>query len=233
MNKTKKLIIFGIGDFAQIAFEYFTYDSQYEVIAFTVNREYIQQKTFLGLPVVAFEEVEKFYQPDTYSIYIAVLYQNLNDSRTNIMISAQNKGYELASYVSSKAFMWQNVKLGEHIFIFENNVIQPFVEIGNNVILWSGNHIGHHSKIGNNCFIASHAVISGHCAIGENCFIGVNSTVINNITIGKRCWINYGSLIGKDVKDNSITKAVISEAKVIDESSLFKILEKIGDKKNS
>ena len=77
-----------------------------------------------------------------------------------------------ASYVSPRAFVWRNVKLGEHCFIFENNVLQPFVNIGDNVVLWSGNHIGHHSKIGDHCFVSSHVVVSGFCDIGANCFLG-------------------------------------------------------------
>ena len=40
-DKNKKLIIVGDGEFGEIAYEYFTYDSEYEVEAFAVERKLI------------------------------------------------------------------------------------------------------------------------------------------------------------------------------------------------
>ena len=107
-------------------------------------------------------------------MFVAVSYTHLNRVRTKLYEQAKNKGYSLASYVSSKAFVWRNVEIGENCFIMENNVLQSNVKIGNNVTLWSGNHVGHRTVIRNNCFLSSHVTISGFCDIGENCFLGVN-----------------------------------------------------------
>lgn len=85
----------------------------------------------------------------------------MNRVRTRLYREAKAKEFSIASYVSSKAFVWRNVEIGENCCIFEDNVIQPFVNIGNNVIIWSGNHVGHHSVIKDRCFIASYVVISG------------------------------------------------------------------------
>ena len=54
----EKVIIFGIGDISQIAHLYLSEDTSYEVVAFTMDKEYIKEDTFLGLPVVAFENLE-------------------------------------------------------------------------------------------------------------------------------------------------------------------------------
>jgi UDP-3-O-[3-hydroxymyristoyl] glucosamine N-acyltransferase len=94
--------------------------------------------------------------------------------------------------------------MGEHCFVFEQNVVQPFVELGDTVILWSGNHIGHHSSVGSHCFISSHVVVSGFVRIGESCFMGVNATVANNTTIGNDCTIGAGALIPSDVADGQV-----------------------------
>ena len=53
----KELIIFGTADIAQLAYFYFSNDSDYKVAAFTVDAEYIKVNEFCGLPVVPFEEV--------------------------------------------------------------------------------------------------------------------------------------------------------------------------------
>ena len=42
--KSKKFVIFGIEDFAEIAYEYFTWDSAYEVVAFSSIRGMTSEK---------------------------------------------------------------------------------------------------------------------------------------------------------------------------------------------
>ena len=43
MTKTKRLVLLGDSAFAEIAYEYFTHDSEYEVVAFAVEREYLRR----------------------------------------------------------------------------------------------------------------------------------------------------------------------------------------------
>jgi sugar O-acyltransferase (sialic acid O-acetyltransferase NeuD family) len=202
MEKTKKLVLVGDSAFAEIAYEYFTHDSEYEVVAFAVEREYLRREHLFGLPVVPFEELPERFAPAEHELYAALVYTQGNALRTRLYESAKGMGYRPASYVSPRAFVWRNVRLGEHCFIFENNVVQPFVTVGDNVVLWSGNHIGHHSKIGDHCFVSSHVVVSGFVEVGHSCFLGVNTTVANNIKIGNRCTAGAGSLILGDVGDD-------------------------------
>lgn len=211
MQKSKKLIIVGDSAFAEIAYEYFTYDSPYQVVGFSVEKAYLKRDQFFGLPVVAFEEIDKVYDPTTHDVFVATVYTELNRLRKRLYLEAKLKGFGIASYISSQAFVWRNCQIGEHCFIFENNVVQPFVKLGNNVILWSGNHIGHHSIIKDNCFISSHVVISGFVTIGQNCFIGVNSTFSNNINVADDCLIGAGAVVLKDVPEDKVLKGMASE----------------------
>lgn len=201
MEKTKKLVLVGDSAFAEIAYEYFTHDSEYQVVAFAVEREYLRREQLFGVPVVPFEELPKRYAPGEHELYAALVYTQGNALRTRLYESAKEMGYRPASYVSSRAFVWRNASIGEHCFIFENNVVQPFVRIGRNVVLWSGNHIGHHSAIGDHCFVSSHVVVSGFVEVGHSCFLGVNTTVANNTKIGDRCTAGAGALILGDVGD--------------------------------
>jgi sugar O-acyltransferase (sialic acid O-acetyltransferase NeuD family) len=199
----RKLVIVGDSLFAEIAHEYFTHDSPYEVVAFSVERDYLRRERFRDLPVVPFETLEESYDPADHSVFAALTYMQLNRLRARLSSEARAKGFELASYVSSRAFVWRNVELGEHCFIFEDNTVQPFVRIGNNVVLWSGNHVGHHSRIRDNCFISSHVVISGSVDVGENTFLGVNSTIVNDIAIGRDCWIGPAVTVTRSVDPGS------------------------------
>jgi sugar O-acyltransferase (sialic acid O-acetyltransferase NeuD family) len=202
--KNKKLVIYGIGETADIVYEYFTYDSDYEVIAFTVDKEYKKEETHLGLPVIDFDELENDYPADKVEIFVASTYNKLNRVRTKMYKAAKAKGYNCANYISSKAFVWRNVTLGENVFIMENNVVQHLVSIGNNVILWSGNHIGHRTVIKDNVYISSHCVVSGFCEIGEYSFLGVNSTFNDHIKIAKDNIIGSGAVVVKNTEEAKV-----------------------------
>jgi sugar O-acyltransferase (sialic acid O-acetyltransferase NeuD family) len=204
MEKSGRVVIAGDTVFAEIAFEYFMYDSPLEVVGFTVDRPFLQKSSLCGLPIVPFDEVERRWAPEGHQFYAASTYTKLNRLRTRFAREAKQKGYKLASYVSSRAFVWRNVEIGEHCFIFEDNTVQPFVKIGDNVVLWSGNHIGHHSVIRDNVFISSHVVVSGLCDIGENSFLGVNATLANNVTIGKDTLVGAGAVILKSTEENGL-----------------------------
>lgn len=218
-----KLVIIGDSAFAEIAYEYFTHDSDYDVVGFAVEAEYHKKETLLGLPVVQLEKIEEDFPADEHWVHVAVVYTQLNRLRARLASNLKGRGYKLASYISSRAFVWSNVKLGEHCFIFEDNTVQPFVEIGNNAILWSGNHIGHHSKIGNNVFVSSHVVISGFVNVGDNCFLGVNSTISNNVNIADDCWLGPGVIIARDTDKGQFFRPQIGGPAKISTYKFFKL----------
>lgn len=216
------LVLIGDGLFAEIAFEYFTHDTDYRVVAFSVDRSYLRSQDKFGLPVLPFDEIDRHFKPSRHAFFAAITYGQLNRVRERFYREAKAMGYRPASYVSSRAFVWRNVQLGEHCFVFEDNTIQPFVQIGDNVVLWSGNHIGHHSRIGSHVFVASHAVISGCCDIADHGFIGVNATVSNGIRIGADCVLGAGAVVGKDLPDNHVARGATSEP-VAGARRLFKV----------
>jgi sugar O-acyltransferase (sialic acid O-acetyltransferase NeuD family) len=196
---SRDLLLIGDSAFAEIAYEYFTHDSEYRVVGFAVEREFLRRDSLFGLPVIAFEDAPQRFPPADHSFFAALVYTQRNRLRARLYREAKALGYRPASYVSSRAFVWRNATVGEHCFIFENNVVQPFVTIGDNCVLWSGNHIGHHSQVGSDCFISSHVVVSGFCSVGSSCFLGVNSTVSNNLTIGDDCIVGAGANVTADV----------------------------------
>ncbi len=224
----KKLVIVGAGAFAEVAYEYFTEDSSYQVVGFAVEREFMKQTSLFNLPIVPLEEIKSCFSPESCSAYVAIVYSQMNRLRTRLMHAVEGMGYDLASYISSNAQVWKNVRIGKHCFIFENNVIQPFVNLGDNIILWSGNHVGHHTSLKNNVFVSSHVVIAGHVSVGENCFIGVNATIANNITIEKDCWIQPSATILKSTKENQLIQGPKSEPFKLPATKVFRIKEPVS-----
>ena len=198
------LVIFGTGSFAELAHFYFTRDSDHRVVAFTADADHVEQPTKSGLPVVAFDTIEREFPPEQCRMFVAVGYRQVKAIRESVYEEARRRGYQLETYISSKCSWWGDTTIGDNCFIFEDNTIQPFVTIGNDVVMWSGNHIGHHSSIGDHSFLASHVVISGHVKVGRRCFFGVNATVRDSISIGDRSVIGAGALIMKSTRPDDV-----------------------------
>jgi sugar O-acyltransferase (sialic acid O-acetyltransferase NeuD family) len=202
-----KVIIFGVQDFAQLAHFYLQHDSEHEVVAFSVNEKYLpEEKTFEGLPVVAFENVEQHYPPANCRFFAPMSPSGMNRLRESVYQQIKAKGYELISYVSSKATVFPGTSIGDNCFILEDNTIQPFTTIGNNVVLWSGNHIGHHSVIKDHVSFTSHVVLSGHCIVEPFSFFGVNATIRDGVHIAEGTLVAMSASITKDTEPWGVYK---------------------------
>jgi sugar O-acyltransferase (sialic acid O-acetyltransferase NeuD family) len=198
------VVLFGVGDFARVARVYLEADSPHRVVAHTVDERYVQAEELDGVPVVPFERLADSHPPDGHSMFVAIGFSGVNAARREVYARCKELGYELITYVNSRATYWGELEIGDNCFVFEENVIQPGVRIGNDVILWSGNHIGHDSTIEDHVFIASHAVVSGNCRIGESSFVGVNATFRDGVTVAPRCVIGAGALIMKDTVEGGV-----------------------------
>lgn len=217
------LVIFGAGDIAELAAFYFRREGRHRPVAFAVDGAYLKEAQFAGLPVVAFEEAAAAFPPAAHRGFVALAYARLNRLRSEKCAAMEAAGYELASYVSDRATVFEGFAPGPNAFILEDNTIQPFVRIGRNVTLWSGNHIGHHSVIEDDVFIASHVVVSGGVRIGQGCFIGVNATLRDHITLGERCVVGAGALLLADAEAEGVYVGAATERARVPSSRLRRI----------
>src|SRR3546814_1356454 len=69
---SNKLVIFGSAEIASLARFYFEHDSDWQVIAYTVDDSYVDADSFDGLPLLAFSEVQKRFPPDQASMHVAL-----------------------------------------------------------------------------------------------------------------------------------------------------------------
>jgi len=89
-----KVIIFGVADFASLGHFYLKHDSEREVVAFSVSTEYMPpSKTFEGLPVAEFEEVEQKYPPSDYRFFAPMSHRKMNRLRESVYKQIKSKGY--------------------------------------------------------------------------------------------------------------------------------------------
>ena len=211
------VIVFGAAEMAELAHFYFSKDSEHDVVAFCVDGAFLRENRFCGLPLIAFEELSMTFAPEDHSLFVASGYTRMNDLRAEKLAAAEAAGYGLTSYVSSRATVLNDGRIGPNAFVQEDVTIQPFVTIGRNVTLWAGATVSHHSVIGDNVFVAPNAVLSGGVVVGANSFIGVNATVRNHVTLGARCVVGAGAVLLQDAPAGSVHRA--AAATKLDRSS--------------
>ncbi len=207
----QKIVIFGAKAFAEIAHYYFAHDSPLKVAAFTVDAAYLTDSSYKGLPVVAFEEVEKAFPPSDYGMFVAVGFNKMNQLRAEKVAQAEAKQFRLASFVSSKADVAPDLEVQPNTMIMERAGIQPFVQIGKNTVIWSTSRIGFHTRIGNHCWITC-ALFGESVTVGDFSFVGLNATIAPFVSIGQSNIIGTGALITRDTKDGEIYRGPASKA---------------------
>ena len=197
--KKKKLIIYGIGKFAEYVNYVFENDSEYEVIAFCIEEKFLEFNSFNNKPVLEFEAIDSIYPPDVHSLFIAV---GNNDIRKKIFDQSVLKGYSLASYISSKSKFWNNLVTGSNVFIDEGCILQPFIKISDNCIIFTSS-LGHHTTIGKNSLLSG-SKTGGNVTIGENCYVGLNASIKQNINIGNNTIIGMNCAIESDTDEFAV-----------------------------
>jgi sugar O-acyltransferase (sialic acid O-acetyltransferase NeuD family) len=199
----KKLVIVGIDNFGKFAYEYFSRDSDYEIVGFVPERPSIVQE-FFGLPVIPFEQMTTFYPPTEYYAFAAIGFGSLNRRRFELYQRLKSHGYRLASYISSSVLLLPSVTIGENVIVLPNTVLTPFVHIGNNVLIMGGNYLGPGVEIEDNCYIAPGSVILEEAKIGKNSFLGANATIANDVVIAEDNFIGMSAVINNSTKNNEV-----------------------------
>ena len=199
------LVIFGVGKVADVLYRYISFDRNYTIVGFTCDAEHVPTDgRFHGLAVVPFDAVTATFPPQSCTMLIAIGYHQLNTLRATKFAEAKAKGYRLASYVSSRAFVGDWLEMGENCIILDNVGIEPGVRLGDNVALWSNVTIGHHATIGDHCWLAAHGIVGGNASLGPRCFLGLNVTIGHQTTIGADSFLGAGVVVTKSAADNSV-----------------------------
>jgi sugar O-acyltransferase (sialic acid O-acetyltransferase NeuD family) len=200
----ERVVIIGTGDHAALAFECFTLDSPHEVVAFSAEPESIRSGRYLGRQVVPFDRLAVVCPPTECRAFVAASAIQLNRVRRRLFDKTKSAGFSFVSYVSRSSFVWNNVEIGENVFIGELNMLHYKVRVGNNVVIASGTHIGHGTVIGDDCYLASRVTFAGDCRVGRGCFVGVGSCIANNRSLAEDCVIGTGAVVVKDTKPRQV-----------------------------
>lgn len=199
-----KVVLFGNKSTARDIFYDLKYYSNYDVVGFTVDREYLDSDSIFELPVSPFDIVETVFPPSRHKMLIAVGYVLNNKIRKERYFRSKEMGYELINFISPNSIIYPETAIGDNCIIGHHAVISPSARIGNDVIIGSCCIVGHDVIIGDHCFISVATAISGGVSIGPCCFLGTNSTIRNKVSIGEECVIGAGAIILENIGDRSV-----------------------------
>jgi sugar O-acyltransferase (sialic acid O-acetyltransferase NeuD family) len=200
----QRVVIIGAGAHAALAFECFTLDSPHEVVAFSAESEFICSDKYRGRPLVPLDRLAAVYPPSEHRAFVAASATQLNRVRRRLFDAAKSAGFDFVSYVSKSSFVWNDVEIGENVYVGELNVLHHRVRIGSNVVIASGNHIGHGTAIGDDCYLASRVTFAGECQVGRGCFVGVGSCIANDRSLAEDCVIGAGAVVVKDTQPRQV-----------------------------
>lgn len=223
MQKTRRLVIFGNGKIADVLADYFERDSGYEVVGYTCEADFVGSGEFRGRPVVPFDEVEQRFPPAGHDLHVAVGYHQLNRLRERLFAEAKDKGYRLASFVSSRSWPGEGLICGENCFVADGVSVEPGAILGDDVALWSNVVIGHHSTIGDHAWLAAGTVIGGSCKIGARSFLALNVTVGNEVAVGEDSLLGARTLVTKSLAPKTVVIERDSEPFRLDSERFLKI----------
>lgn len=207
----KKIVLAGNSVTAEILYTYLKRDSRYEVVAATVDDEFMDAGSLSEVRSVPFFRMASEFPPADVSIIMAMGYNDLNRSRASMFERLRRGGYTLETFIHPDARIYTEHAIGEGSIVLPGAVVEPHARVGSNTMVWCNATLAHHCTVEDNCWIASGTVISGQAVIGRNAFIGVNATVVNKIIVGELNVIGAGALITKDTKASTVHLARSAE----------------------
>ena len=100
-----------------------------------------------------------------------------------------------------KIIIGNNVNIGANCSLMRGGITNTI--ISNEVIISNQVNIGHGAVILESTIISAGAQIIGGVLVGRHCMIASGCKLNSNISIGNNCFIGLGSVVTKDVKNNT------------------------------
>ena len=194
-----KYIIVGNGEFAAMLYDYIK-DSK-EVVAFTVEDEYVNGATFCDKPVIAISKIKNMYGSADVNMLLGVGYSDMNKTKKKMFELYKKLGYKFVNYIHPTAIVADDIIVGEGNIILEGAIVQRKCVVGDANLIWEGCIISHDTVIGNFNQLSPGVVMAGKCNIGDRNFLGTNCTIINKIKIGNGVLVRAGAVVSKDMMD--------------------------------
>lgn len=202
-NRMRQLIILGGGDWAHEILSWLPgckgFNKEFTLAGILDdNPEVKTQLEFEKLYLGTLKSIPSYITKDEYSFALGI--SNISVKRLLADIVPLNR---FETLVHKSAVIAENAKISYGCVVSPLCVISAFAELSDFVTLNFSSIIGHHVSVGGYTHINSRCDITGHVRIEPEVLIGSSVTIIPKTNIGKNSTIGAGSVVLKNVKENS------------------------------
>jgi acetyltransferase EpsM len=194
MADTRPLLVLGTRLLAEELSDLMADIPQWELAGYVENLERERCRTRLcGRPIFWIEEIGP----------LSVTHHAICPLRWQFVEQVQKCGMPFATLVHPLARLSPSSSLGPGSLLSPGAIVASNTRIGAHVFINRGVLIGHHTVIEDYVSLQPGANIAGACSIGERTVIGMGAIVVDHVRIGRNCMVAAGSVVTKDLPDNS------------------------------
>lgn len=207
-NDSKKVVFLGGGFGATLAFEILASMENVQLCGvFDDGNNMLEDKGVRLLGSLEIDTILQSFQVGSFDYAFISIQSNMKLRKKLYEFCRLNK-IPLLTLIHKKCSIANDANIGEGCLIMDN------VRIGNSAILEpnvfvSGTvNIDHHCYIGANTTFGPSVSLSGAVNVGQNCSFGTLVGVESGLKIGSNSIVTSGSIVQKDVPENSIVKTI-------------------------
>lgn len=150
-------------------------------------------------------DIDSQFRANTFDACVITVQADMA-ARRRLFDLCQELSIPLATIIHPRASVSQLATIGPGCLILDTSRVGPFAVLEENVFVSGAVSIDHHCHVGRNTTFGPGVLLSGGVVVGEACNFGTSIGVESHIRIGSNCSITSGSLIQRDVPDNSVAK---------------------------
>lgn len=201
VDMSKPIIVLGAGGHAKVLIEALR-QSDREIMGVT-DPQMTGPSEFCGIKNLGDDDIVFSYSPDEIELVNGIGAMPGNNFRCELNHRMEEKGFQFTQVIHPSAVVASDVEIDKGAQIMAGVVIQPGVKIGLSCIINTGANLDHDCVIHDDCHLAPGVTLSGNVVVNKGTHIGTGTSVIQGITIGQNCVIAAGSIIHKDIPENT------------------------------
>ncbi len=143
----------------------------------------------------------EYYEIEKDDIFVCALGNPVHRRKYIDIVLA--KGGEFINLISKGSIIHVNAKIGKGV------MISAFCNISSNVVIGDFStvqpycNLGHDAQIGEYCSLESFTFMGGFSKIGDNVTLHTRATILPRIKVGDNAIVGAGSVVIRNVKDNT------------------------------
>lgn len=199
----EKIILIGGGGHCKSCIDVIEQAATFQIAGILDVPEKMHQRTF-GYEIIATDDDLPWLVKEYDNFLITLGQIKSPEKRIKLFETLKDLEAKLPVIISPLAYVSQHAQIEEGTIVMHHALINAGAQIGSNCIINNKALIEHDAVIGDHCHISTGAIINGGATVAEKTFVGSNVVTKENITIGKNSTLGAGSIITKEVSQNSV-----------------------------